>query len=95
MLLRGKAAAQAHAGHFGTPMFDYSVHFDRPIYLWLLAVLPLFWIIGFRSLAALGSVRRWLALLLRTTVAAMLILAVVSGYDYVRRGAGLLRKVAT
>lgn len=64
-------------------MFDYSVHFDRPVYLWLLAILPLFWIIGFRSLAALGSVRRWLALLLRTTVAAMLILA-LAGAELVR-----------
>lgn len=64
-------------------MLDYSLHFDRPFYLWLLAVVPLFWILGRHSLSALGGVRRWLALFLRTAVATALILA-LAGVELVR-----------
>ncbi|MBX3411271.1 MAG: VWA domain-containing protein [Pirellulales bacterium] len=70
-------------GRFAANMFDYSLHFDRPIYLWLLAVVPLFWVLGRHSLAALGGARRWLALALRTAVATGLILA-LAGVELVR-----------
>ena len=42
--------------------------FDHPAYLWLLLGLPVLWWVGFHSLAALGSVRRWFALAMRTLV---------------------------
>lgn len=56
-------------------MLHYGITFDRPAFLLLLAVVPLFWRLGQRSLGALGSGRRALALVLRTVVATAIILA--------------------
>jgi len=42
--------------------------FDHPGYLWLLLLLPLLWAISFRPLAALGRIRRIVAMLFRTAV---------------------------
>lgn len=49
--------------------------FDYPAYLGLLALIPLLWWGGFRSLAGLGGMRRWAALGVRTVVLAMIVLA--------------------
>jgi len=56
-------------------MLHYGLSFDRPAYLLLLAVIPLLWFVGRRSLGALGPWRRALALALRTLVATAIILA--------------------
>jgi Mg-chelatase subunit ChlD len=53
---------------------EWGVHFDAPKYLLLLAAMPLFWLIGRRSLRALGSWRRHAALLSRLAVATLLII---------------------
>jgi Mg-chelatase subunit ChlD len=64
-----------------TPMFlhglmpDWSVDFDAPRYLFLLALLPLIWFIGRHSLGALTVWRRRMALLLRLGVATLIIVA--------------------
>jgi len=56
-------------------MFGLRLGFDHPGFLWLLAALPLLWWFSFTSLAALGPLRRVLALLLRTAVLSGFILA--------------------
>src|SRR5262245_40694383 len=56
-------------------MSDWSVDFDAPRYLFLLALLPLIWFIGQRSLSALTAWRRRAALLLRLAVATLIIVA--------------------
>jgi uncharacterized membrane protein/Mg-chelatase subunit ChlD len=56
-------------------MGDYTLTFDAPAWLALLAALPVLWWLSIRSLAGLGPVRRWLALGLRTVFAALVILA--------------------
>jgi Mg-chelatase subunit ChlD len=56
-------------------MPDWSVDFDAPRYLFLLALLPLFWIISRHSLGALSSWRRRTATFLRLAVATLLIVA--------------------
>jgi uncharacterized membrane protein/Mg-chelatase subunit ChlD len=48
---------------------------DAPWYLLLLALVPVIWYFSFRSLAALGTWRRLAAILFRTTVFALLVLA--------------------
>jgi uncharacterized membrane protein len=55
---------------------EYQIGFDSPSYLWLLPVLliPL-WVFSFRSLAGLGPVRRVIALLFRTVVLTICVLA--------------------
>ncbi len=53
----------------------YQLAFDRPWYLLLLAVLPILWWFSYRSLAGLGRVRRWMAILLRSAVLTALICA--------------------
>ncbi|WP_391540431.1 VWA domain-containing protein [Rubripirellula lacrimiformis] len=57
-------------------MLPFRLGFDHPGYLWLLLALPLLWWIGYASLASLGSLRRWMALLLRTVVWTTLVLAI-------------------
>jgi len=69
-------------------MFQHSLAFDRPWFLALLALLPVLWILGSRSLAALGRWRRWLALALRSLVFALLVLALADA-QYQRRSDGL------
>ncbi len=51
------------------------VAFDSPWYLVLLAALPLLWWASFRTLSGLGSVRRLLAIALRSLVFVLLVLA--------------------
>ncbi len=56
-------------------MFDYRITFGAPWFLLLLAGLPLVWWFSYRRLAALGPVRRWVAILLRSLVLSAFILA--------------------
>jgi hypothetical protein len=57
------------------PMPDWSVDFDAPRYLFLLALLRLIWLIGRHSPGALPVWRRRMALLLRLAVATLMIVA--------------------
>jgi hypothetical protein len=56
-------------------MTDWSIDFDAPQFLWLLVLLPFFWLFSRRSLHALSKWRRRSALALRMLVATALILA--------------------
>ena len=56
-------------------MFGYQIGFNQPWYLLLLAALPVLWVMSYRSLAGLGSVRKWFAIGLRTIVLAIFVLA--------------------
>jgi len=56
-------------------MTDWSIDFDAPQFLWLLVLLPFFWLLSRRSLHALSKWRRRSALALRMLVATALILA--------------------
>ncbi len=53
----------------------FEIAFDRPWFLLLFLLLPIIWMMGFNSLAGLGHWRRISALLLRTLVISLLILA--------------------
>ncbi|MFM7116470.1 MAG: VWA domain-containing protein [Planctomycetota bacterium] len=54
---------------------SYELAFERPWMLSLLALIPLIWWLGYRSLAGLGWGRRVFALLLRSLVLALLVFA--------------------
>src|SRR5262245_59862297 len=69
-------------------MFEHSIVFDRPAFLALLALLPTFWWMGYRSLAGLGPWRRWMALGLRSLVFILIVLALADA-QYQRRSEGL------
>ncbi len=56
-------------------MSNHQLAFFSPWYLVLLGLIPLLWMLSFRSLAGLGQVRRLLALTLRSLVVALLIFA--------------------
>ena len=56
-------------------MLPFRLSFDSPGYLALLAALPLLWWASYRSLAGLGRVRRWFAILLRSVVLTLLVFA--------------------
>ena len=56
-------------------MFDYGLAFDSAAYLCLLLLLPLLWVFSYRSLSGLGRVRRVVALVMRSVVLILLILA--------------------
>lgn len=56
-------------------MFSFRLGFDHPGYLWLLLALPILWWVGFKSLGALGPVRRWFSMFLRTVVWAAIVFA--------------------
>lgn len=56
-------------------MFNFRLSFDSPGYLLLLAALPLLWIASYRSLAGMGPVRRWVAIVLRSLVLLLLVCA--------------------
>jgi Mg-chelatase subunit ChlD len=56
-------------------MANWSLDFDAPQYLWLLVLLPFFWLVSRESLHALGTWRRRAALALRMIVATLLVLA--------------------
>ena len=69
-------------------MFQHTIAFDRPAYLALLALIPVMWWLGYRSLAGLGRWRRWMALTLRTLVMTLVIFA-LADVQYQRRSEGL------
>jgi len=52
-----------------------TIGFDRPEYLLLLLLVPVLWVLSFRTLALLGRVRRLLAIALRTFVLLLIIAA--------------------
>ncbi|MCC6124973.1 MAG: VWA domain-containing protein [Pirellulales bacterium] len=54
---------------------SYSLTFQSPWFLLLLALLPALWWYSYRRLAGLGTVRKWIALGLRTLVLLLLVLA--------------------
>src|SRR3954451_1060038 len=56
-------------------MAGLTIAFDQPWWLLLLLLVPLLWIFSFRSLSGLGPYRRLFALLFRTVVFALLVLA--------------------
>ncbi|MDX1963760.1 MAG: VWA domain-containing protein [Pirellulales bacterium] len=56
-------------------MLPWSLVFNAPGWLWLLALVPLLWWWSLRSLSGLGRGRKWLALGLRTLVLLAVILS--------------------
>ena len=56
-------------------MLNFRLGFDAPGWLVLLGLLPLLWWLSFRSLAALGSVRRLTAIGLRSLVLLLIVAA--------------------
>src|SRR5436305_1359646 len=56
-------------------MFNVKIAFDQPWWLLLLALVPVLWVFSFRSLSGLGRYRRIFALLFRTGVFTLLVLA--------------------
>lgn len=63
-------------------MFGLRLGFDYPAFLILLGVIPILWAISFRRLAALGPIRRWVALGFRTAVI-LVIVAALAGIQLV------------
>lgn len=63
-------------------MFGLRLGFDYPAFLILLGVIPFLWAISFRRLAALGPIRRWVALGFRTAVI-LVIVAALAGIQLV------------
>ena len=56
-------------------MANLKIAFDQPWWLLLLLLVPVLWIFSFRSLSGLGPYRRLFALLFRTVVFTLLVLA--------------------
>ena len=56
-------------------LFDYAIDFDSPRWLALLALLPILWLMGRKSLRALGPWRRVLALLARAALVTAMVFA--------------------
>src|SRR5215213_7781931 len=56
-------------------MLNLKIAFDQPWWLLLLALVPVLWIFSFKSLSGLGPNRRIFALLFRTVVFTLLVLA--------------------
>jgi Mg-chelatase subunit ChlD len=54
-------------------MLDYRITFEEPRWLLLLAVIPLLWWIGRRSLTGMGRGRRWVALALRSLLVTLVV----------------------
>ena len=52
-----------------------TIGFDRPEYLLLLLLVPVLWVLSYRTLALLGRVRRLMAIALRTCVLLLIIVA--------------------
>jgi hypothetical protein len=63
-------------------MFGLRLGFEQPIYLLLLAGLPILWWIGYQPLLALGPVRRWIAISLRSLLWTFIVFA-LSGVQWV------------
>lgn len=55
-------------------MFGLEIGFDKPWYLAVLALLPILWLMSFRSLSGLGNVRRLFALGFRTVVLVLIVM---------------------
>ena len=53
----------------------FEIVFDRPWFLLLLLILPIMWYLSFNSLAGLGKARRIFALLLRSFVVLLMVMA--------------------
>ncbi len=53
----------------------FQIAFDRPWFLLLVLILPVMWVLSFNSLAGLGKGRRMFALLLRSVVVFLLVMA--------------------
>ena len=56
-------------------MFGLDIAFEQPWYLLLLLLIPVMWIWSYHSLSGLGRFRRLMALVLRTVVLLLLVLA--------------------
>src|SRR5262245_815679 len=56
-------------------MPNLKIAFDQPWWLLLLLLVPILWIFSFKSLSGLGPYRRLFALLFRTVVFTLLVLA--------------------
>ncbi|MEX0675986.1 MAG: VWA domain-containing protein [Pirellulales bacterium] len=56
-------------------MLDYRLAFDNPYYLVLLGLVPVVWLMGLKSLAGLAAWRRGLALLVRSLLVVLVVLA--------------------
>ncbi len=56
-------------------MANLELGFDRPEFLWLLLLVPVFWAFSYQSLASLGNARRLLAIGLRTIVVLLFVCA--------------------
>ena len=56
-------------------MFTFADMFDQPGYLLLLLLLPVIWVLSYRSLSGLGPIRRWVAIGLRSLVYLLIVLA--------------------
>jgi len=61
----------------------FHIAFESPGWLWLLLLLPAIWWFSYRRLAALGPVRRWVAIALRSAVVLLVILS-LAGAQKVR-----------
>lgn len=57
-------------------MFGLRLDFDSPVYLTLLALVPLLWWISFRRLQSLGPARRWFAISFRTAVVIAILMSI-------------------
>lgn len=66
----------------GESMFGLRIGFEQPSYLILLAFLPLLWWIGYQPLRALGPIRRFIALTLRSLLWTVVVLA-IAGIQWV------------
>lgn len=62
---------------------EYSIGFDSPWFLLLLLVVPALWVFSYRGLSGLGTSRRIVALVLRTLVYAILVMA-IAGFQMKR-----------
>jgi uncharacterized membrane protein/ribosomal protein L12E/L44/L45/RPP1/RPP2 len=60
---------------FEIPFINYKIAFAQGGFLWLVFLLPLLWLVSFRSLAGLGRNRRIMALTLRSLVLVSFIVA--------------------
>src|SRR5262245_42866254 len=56
-------------------MFGHQIAFDEPLWLLFLLLVPVLWIFSFKSLSGLGPNRRIFALLFRTAVFTLVVLA--------------------
>ena len=59
-------------------MWGLKIAFDQPWWLLLLLLVPILWIFSFKSLSGLGPNRRIFALLFRTAVFTLLVLALAT-----------------